>query len=251
MYVIDLFKEVEAFDVVNEMIKVPYFFDYIDYDNTITDNEKNKRKYQIKLAYIDEFNSIKRKKINDFSNDVIFIHKRIEDSISYDASLFKIHKRIEDSISYDASLFKIDKLKIIKESIDIDEIENFKNPLYSVMFDERNYILGLSVSKSNIEKYGRILVASVIFNEITRLGLSEKSSINYKNKIIKELEESCKYVDNGGKTFSTEELEKELGIVDNRTKEEKDEENKKMRKNIENNIQNLIQDIKLVINDVE
>ena len=73
MRVIELFKELKAENIVEELIKDPDFFDIININNTIDDNEKNRRKEIIKSKYINEIKKIQNKNIQSNSSDFLLI----------------------------------------------------------------------------------------------------------------------------------------------------------------------------------
>ena len=58
MHVIDLFKELNANDIVNTMVSFPGFFELIDWNNKISASEKQLQKERIKAEYLEEVKNI-------------------------------------------------------------------------------------------------------------------------------------------------------------------------------------------------
>lgn len=227
MRAIELFKELKAENIVEELIKDPDFFDIINIDNTIDNNEKNRRKEIIKSKYINEIKKIQNKNIQSNSSDFLLV------TMGYDEEFYEIH------------LLRMEEIEKIKKNIEIKDCSEFSNPLYAIEFSDRNEILGHNISKSTLNKYGKNLIASIILREITFFGIDEEQCETTQSQNLKELLEITKNIENGlEKTISEEELFKELELEDDRTDEEKEMQSKKIHEKTERYIRNVINEIK-------
>lgn len=233
MYVIDLLKKINPVNVVEILTSFPDFFDMIDWNNTISDEEKEKIKQTIKQKYINEINRIKNlKNIRTDDTKVVFVSPRIENDGWMSASLIDLSE----------------KEKILNS---ISNEEHFCNPLYSLTFTKRNLILGFKLSNINIERMGEETAAAVLLHEMTCFGIDEEARNIRQNEIISELKETTKRIETGEeKCIPIEDLWKELGVEDTRTPEEKEEESKKRHEEMLKNIHNYVYELKYVLKEL-
>lgn len=230
MYAIELFKELNSLDIVNELTKDPSFFELIDWDNTIDDIEKTRRKNKIKEAYIKEIDKIKEKIVFFDSSKILIVTRRLYDN---DTAL-------------DISLLKANEIEKIKESI--SNPNDFKNPLYGINFTDRNEILGYKISEDSVKRYSKVLIASLILHDITSFGIEEELFNEKRDEIISSLDEISERIETGEeKTYSAEEVWESLGFVDSRSEEEKEMQKQESIRKAQLYIKCIIDDIKMTI----
>lgn len=234
MYVIDLFKELNANDIVNTMVSFPGFFELIDWNNKISEPEKQLQKEKIKEKYLEEVKNIQKKTNIVYSNNVIIITKRIND----------------DEIYYDAASLDLTEKEKIMKSVIIDEEKGFVNPLYDISFVNRNEIFGMLLSDVNLNRYTKLITAAAILDDITSFGINEDVCSNKQNEIKDSLVESVNNIKNGTeKTYTIEELFERLDYKDDRTEEEKALAREKIHQETLAYINGIVEEIKLVIKE--
>lgn len=208
MYVIDLLKNLDANEIIEELVKIPYFFDDIDIDNRIDEKNKEKLKKEIKQKYLNELKKITSKSNIEYNdNEILIISNRIGNETNC-LDCFTIN-------------IKNDKEKLIKnlKVSNFEDIYSFNNPTKGICFLERKYILGFRVSNVNMKRYGKIVLAAHILKELTTFAIDEKEREIKTNEIIESLtKEFDKNID---KTYSIKELREKLGIKDTETNIEK------------------------------
>lgn len=219
MFVYEFFKTLNYEKIIETMCSFPGFFEMIDWDNTIDENEKNKRKNIIKAKYLKALKDMEDIDYKKNEKEVIIVTTRIESEIYYDASSLPLRKVYLG-----------------------ETLEEFKNPMFDIIFTNRNETLGKLISKTSIEEYGEYNVAAAILKQITFFGIDndfstkrQKEEILNLENIVKDLEENPNQ-----KMYTEEELWEELGIErEKRTPEEEKEYQDKIYKELEKNIKEL------------
>lgn len=237
MYVIDLFKELNTKEIVNRLCEFPNFFQEIEWNNQLSNMEKITRKNLIKEMYIDEIEKIKQKDIVCQDDGFIVVNKRIDSEEEY----------------YDTSFIDLKERQKYLDCINTTNLDEFKNPFYSIFFMDRNSVLSYKLSSVNVNRMGKLLVAATILKDITTHAISEEENFKLQEIIKNDLEIQIDEIENEqNKTvyFSLDDLYKELGIereIDTRTKEEKELEYKKHVEQLHNEIKNIINELKEII----
>ena len=204
MYAIELLNLFSSKQVVDELSKIPWLLEEIDWDMRIPSEKKKEAKEKVLEAYEKALDNIK----STYNKDNVEIN---------DDSLLVFLERFGENGVYDANLLKIkeDKKKILK-AIDINDIEdafNFNNPMYAVDFSSRDKILGYKLSDYNLNKVGKLICAASLLYVLTAFGLDEDDRSEKIEKIENDLEESIDNEKEGlvGETITHEELMKALG----------------------------------------
>lgn len=212
MYVIDILRSVNPIITVNEMTKVSWFFDDVNWNNTLTNTEKEELKEKVKNRYI---------------NELLKISKTSDESIIYnDTKILFPSKRIgSEELFYDCSLIDLNEKDKILENIKLKNFEDvfeFKNPLYGILFTKRNEILGYRISNKTLGKMSKEKFAAAILYSLTSFAIDEKEREEKQEEIIASLEKQELEIESKTeKTYSEEDIFKELGVTDERTNIEK------------------------------
>lgn len=237
MYVYELFGKLNAEKIVEEMVSCPYFFSEIDYDNRLTDKEKEKAKQQYKELCIEEIIKINNLNISPNKDEIIFVSTAIAN---------------EDTLTtYIMDTKAIDK---IIEAFQFKNIDDFRNPLYGVTFMKRSDILAVSISKENIKKYGEYKTAALILKECLTFRLDDKERNEFIDSVMMQLTEmdnesfeNCKTAD---EVF--EELREEFGFEkEEETEEEKEQREIQLINQITNDLEILKKDVMAIIDNLE
>lgn len=237
MYAYELFRKLNAEKIVEEMVNCPYFFSEIDYDNRLTDKEKEEAKQQYKELCIEEIVKINDLNISPNKDKIIFVSTAIAN---------------EDTLTtYIMNTKAIDK---IIEAFQFKNIDDFKNPLYGVTFMKRSDILAVSISKENIEKYGEYKTAALILKECLAFRLDDKERNEFIDSVMMQLTEmdnesfeNCKTAD---EVF--EELREEFGFEkEEETEEEKEQREIQLINQITNDLEILKKDVMKIIDNLE
>lgn len=237
MFVIEFLRSLNAKEVIEDLFKIPYFYEEVDWDNRLSPEEKEDVKKKLKERYIKEYETIIKKD----DKDILFDEEKL---------LIVSNRLGDDSSCNDCYLLdlKEDKEKIL-EAIRIDSIENvleFKNPLYSISFTNRNEVLGYRVSTKNIEILGDTKVAREIIREITMLALEEDKKTEKIEEIVESLKKAEEEASNK-KYYTVEEVDEMLGIKDERTNVEKLRDKYSFYLEFGKSILNLICDIQEIL----
>lgn len=229
MYALELFKNCDSKSIVESLTSVPNFFELIDWNNTIDENEKNRLKAKIKTRYIEEVEKIKEKSVNFNSKKILMVTRRL----------------YEDNDTLDISLLNVGEIEKVKDYI--KDVEDFKNPLYGIIFSDRNEILGYKISEDSLKRYKAEVVASLILRDITSMGIDEVACVERQEEIISSLEETSKRVLSGEeKTYTEEEVWESLGL-EPESEEEKERKRQEAVESTMRYIKGIIDDIKLTI----
>ena len=238
MYAIDLLRQLNPLDIINELVKIPYFFDDIDMDNRIDDNTKNYYKEIIKQKYLDELDKIIKKDNKEIvfnDNEILLISNRIGSLEDGCLDCFTINI-VEDKQNL------LDNLKLSE----FENVFNFKNPTKSICFTNRNIILGFRISNINKNKYSDSVLAAHILYELTTFAIDEIERENKTKEIIDSLIEQSTNIKEE-KTYSLKELREILDIKDGRTNIQKYRERYTSMCDTYKSIINLIFDIQEVL----
>lgn len=229
MFVLELFKELNSKDIVNELARQPNFFELIDWNNTIDEAEKNRLKEKVKDSYLKEVEKIKEKNLTFNKDKILIVTRRL----------------YEDDGVFDISLMKVSEIDKVKDCI--KNVEEFKNPLYGIIFSDRNDVLSCKISEDSLSRYEKEKIASLILKDITSMGIDEDACIKRQEEIINDLEETSRRVMEGKeKTYTEEEVWESLGL-EPESKEEKERKEKEAIESTKRYINGLIDDIKLTI----
>ena len=210
MYVIDLLKELNPQDIINELDKIPYFFEYVDIDNKLSKEDKILIKKNIKQKYLDELLKILNKEDIVFNdNEILAISPRIGGDENNALDCYTINLNEKDKL-----------LKSLKMT-NFEDVFNFKNPTKDICFLERKYILGFKVSNINMKRYGKLTLATNILKALTTFAIDECERNCKTNEIIGSIINQTKELEKSEKTYTMKELREILGIQDNRTNIEK------------------------------
>lgn len=198
MYVFEFLRGLNPEMIFRQMETIPYFYEYLEIDNTIDRAEIEAAKGLIKERYMDELEKINSHHILHLSDDMIFASVALSGSLPY--SLYIMNPSDREDIRNSFLL----------------PIEEFKNPLYGLTFLSRDSILGMRVCEKSIEKYGEYEVAALIVDELTSFCIDEEERQKTINQIKKGLEdmvlpceEECYGIDE-----AFESLREKLGFPD-------------------------------------
>lgn len=201
MIIQELFQKCTNFDTIWENFK-ENFYDF----EAPTEYQKAKA----------VFNELKEKKDVVISDNVVF-------AIPYfDTDVDGIEKEFYDTFFFEKErLQKEFETCRVYKSLEDFQGSNYENRAYSLIGVDRYELLGFQFAEECLNKNNFDKILAQLFWEMTWYGWDyEQSKLNFE-KEVKILEESIKDIENS-KTLSIEEVFKELGIVDNRTEEEKE-----------------------------
>ena len=212
MNVKELLGNVNIKQTVDIMCNFPGFFDMIDWDKRLCENKKKDLKEKAKNRFIEEYNKILESDVIESRDKYLIVSERKEKSLNDDSKY---------DIYYNVSMMNLSELDRIKDGILVDDIFEFKNPLYDVMFSSRQEILGMNVAKVNFNRYSNELIAACILHLLTSFAIDEDERTEKIEEIENSLKQSLDDMKNGGKTYSSDELRKMLGLEEE-TEEEKE-----------------------------
>lgn len=225
MHVIELFKKVKVEEILDEYNKLPGVWFDVDIDNRLDEIKRKEIKEKLIEKYKEEILKIKEKNV-ELTND----------------SMISI---VEDNKYFELVMGCTERKKELLEAAKCTEYTKFSNPLYGLMFSDRNKILGMLVSKNCIDRIGEAKTLAVILNEITFFGIDEDISKETQLEHIEELDKISKEIEEGKaecKCFSIDEIRKELGLEEEKTNFE--EEMKRIEEENNIRIHNTIECIK-------
>lgn len=234
MKLIELYKELEPNKIFNQFDEFKDFFWEIDWDKSLSDEQKTCLKDKVKQEYVNEIMNMK----NDYyKTDKISSEILVSSVIEYDENYGL------QSGTVSKTSFK-DILNISEE-----DLTKFSNPLMSISLADRKKILNLEVSEYCLNKYGKEKVAASILKELCFLGINYENSEIKKKKIVSKLKESIDKIElNPESCLSSEEvfgkLRDKYGFEDNRTEEEKEEEHNQSVENVKKIILDTIDSLK-------
>ena len=238
MHVIDILRKANPLKTIEEMTKVSWFFDDINWDNNLDDTEKENLKDKVRNLYLNEFLKI----CKTLDKDIIFDDSKI---------VFPSKRIGSEELFYDCNLIDLNEKDKILKSIklnDFEDVFNFKNPLYGIMFSKKNEILGYRISEKTLENLSIETFSGAILYSLTSFSIDEKEREARQEEIISSLEkQSLKSESENSDGYLSEDIFKELGLVDNRTKIEKLRDNYSSFCDTYKDIINLIFDIQEIL----
>jgi len=158
-------------------------------------------------------------------------------------------KELGEIVLFEGYDFGNDRTHIIEEIVRKKELENIPDSYeelelsisrYSLCFSPWNECLSCIINKQTLQDFSPEDIVCFIMEELTEFGPNEETITNEQEKIETSLKESEKDVAEG-KTYSLE----DLGYVDTRTPEEKEESIRNITEGVKNNLKKYYEYIKI------
>jgi hypothetical protein len=226
----------DAKEIAERLCSFPGFFEMIDIDRRLCKEKKEDAKRKIKEKYIEEIKKIQNNRIRIVPSDEKILVVTEKEDIGLDDF---------DYIYYDLSMLDLSEKDKIKEGIDIEDIYDFKNPMYDILFSKRNEVLGMKIASYNFEKYDEILIAACIIKAITAFGIEEENRNERIDEIVNDLKKSMEQFDKG-EYISADDLWEKLGF-EKPSPEEEAKRKEEIRIRVEKEIKDKIKVIKEVL----
>lgn len=233
MFVYELFKKLNAEDIVNEMIKDPEFFWEIDIDRTTSKLEKEETKKIIISKYVNAVKEMQQKSYTGSVDEIMILTKEFDGDDFYLCPCLLTRDKFDEAYEHLTTF---------------DKMEDFNNPLYGICFETRDEVLSYTLSPVMLEKYSEVQIAATILDEVTFFGIEQNYCNERIEQNVKSLKEQVEEIDRAREEgreigIPADEVFKELGYEDTRTEEEKEEAHRK----IILDVQNRINDIKEIV----
>ena len=208
MTIYELFIQAKSNKIIEALEQINGFYDFIDWDNRLSEEEKDSAKEYLRQLYKEEIIKIKEGKYIPVRKPeyVVIVAKQM----SGDGMYYDIARLCKEDVEF-------------AKNIDITNPYEFKDPMIDVLFSTREEILGMDISRYSVERYDFNQVAAGILRHMCFFGIdneqSEKGKEEAENKLFKAAEQAFSIKEED--YISADDVFKILGYKDDRTPEEK------------------------------